>query len=94
MYTPKPSPRTTSADLVKRYVADYQFRFPVAIDDDWQTLNEYWLDRVPDADYTSVSFLIDKKGIVRYIHPGGAYSKEDAAILDKKIEALIHESVS
>jgi peroxiredoxin len=92
MYTPKPAPSATSADTVKRYVSDYQFHFPVAIDDDWQTLNKYWLDRVPDADFTSVSFLIDKKGIIRYIHPGGAYSAEDAATMEKKIETLIQES--
>ena len=92
MYTPKPSPHPTSTETVKQYASDYHFHFPVAVDDDWQTLNKYWLDRVPDADFTSVSFLIDKKGTIRYIHPGGAYSAEDAAILDKKIEGLIHES--
>lgn len=92
MYTPKPSPQPTSAETVKHYAADYQFHFPVAVDDDWQTLNKYWLDRVPDADFTSVSFLIDKKGTIRYIHPGGAYSAKDAAILERKIEALLHES--
>jgi peroxiredoxin len=92
MYTPKPAPRATSTGTVKRYVDDYGFQFPVAIDDDWQTLNKYWLDRVPDADFTSVTFLIDKKGIIRYIHPGGAYDQKDAANLDKTIEALIHES--
>ena len=61
MYTPKPAPRRTSLETVQQYVKDYGFQFPVALDNDWSTLNKYWLDRVPDADYTSASFLIDKK---------------------------------
>jgi peroxiredoxin len=91
MYTPKPAPRQTSLKTVQRYVKDYGFQFPVALDNDWNALNSYWLDRVPDADYTSASFLIDKKGIVRYIHPGGSYNKEDFTALLNNIETLIKE---
>ena len=89
MYTPKPSPSETPFQDVQRYVRDYGFQFPVALDNDWSTLTKYWLDRTPDADYTSVSFLIDKKGTIRYIHPGGAYSAQDAAEIEKKIEELL-----
>lgn len=89
MYTPKPGPRETPIESVRNYVRDYGFQFPVALDNDWSTLNAYWLDRAPDADFTSVSFLIDRKGIVRYIHPGGAYSTKDAATIEQTIKDLL-----
>jgi peroxiredoxin len=71
MYTPKPRPAHHSVSVVRRYVEDYQFKFPVALDDDWATLRTFWLNRVTEPDFTSVSFLIDKKGTIRFIHPGG-----------------------
>jgi peroxiredoxin len=89
MYTPKPQPRKTSVETVRRFVQDYGFEFPVALDNDWATLKIFWLDRVPDADFTSVSFLIDKNGIIRYIHPGGAYTAKDADAIRSKIEAFL-----
>ena len=89
MYTPKPEPRQTPMETVKSYVTDYGFQFPVALDNDWATLQKFWLQRVPNADYTSVSFLIDKNGIIRYIHPGGSYDQKDVAAIRKKIEELI-----
>src|SRR5919109_2275657 len=78
MYTPKPRPRPTSVEAVQRHVAAYGFRFPVAVDDDWATLRRLWLDRVPDADFTSASLLVDRRGIVRHVQPGGAYAKDAA----------------
>ena len=68
MYTPKPRPRPVTIDEVRGYVESYGFRFPVAVDDDWATLRTLWLDRVPDASYTSASLLIDRKGVVRQVH--------------------------
>ena len=91
MYTPKPNPRKTEIEAVKLFVTDYGFEFPVALDNDWATLKSFWLNRVPDARFTSVSFLIDRKGTIRYIHSGGTYSPEDAAALKNRIEQLINE---
>jgi peroxiredoxin len=76
MYTPKPRPRPVTLQEVRGYVQSYGFRFPVAIDDDWATLRKLWLDRVPDAAYTSASLLIDRKGVVRHVHKGGLYAKD------------------
>ena len=46
------------------------FTFPLALDADWTALNRWWPD--PEArGWTSVSFVVDKKGIIRYVHPGG-----------------------
>jgi len=64
-------------------------RFPLAIDPDWATLKAYWLDRVTDAEWTSVSFLIDQKGIIRAVHPGGAINGDDEKDLEKKIGQLL-----
>ena len=76
---------------VKGYLEHYGFRFPVAIDPDWKTLNRWWLDR--ERSYTSVSFLVDKQGVIRFIHPGGRYApgSADLAEIEKKIEALLAE---
>jgi peroxiredoxin len=91
MYTPKPSPANVPVEEVQKYVKDYGFEFPVALDNDWATLNKFWLNRVPDADFTSVSFLIDKKGIVRYLHHGGKYDAEDVKEIRQKIKDLLTE---
>ena len=46
--------------------------FPLALDADWAVLNRWWPD--PEArGWTSVSFVVDKKGIIRYVHPGGEF---------------------
>jgi peroxiredoxin len=52
------------------------FTFPVAIDRDWKTLHQWWLDRT-ERGWTSVTFLIDRTGTIRFIHGGGAYLKGD-----------------
>jgi len=78
MYTPKPRPRPTSVEAVRRYVEAYGFQFPVAVDDDWATLRRLWLDRVPDADFTSASLLVDRRGVVRHVHPGGMFASDAA----------------
>ena len=76
MFTPKPRPRPTPVEDVRAYLEAYGFRFPVAVDDDWSALRAMWLDRVPDAAFTSSSLLIDKAGIVRHVHPGGVFARE------------------
>jgi peroxiredoxin len=48
------------------------FHFPIAIDHDWKTLRHWWLDRA-DRGWTSVTFVIDREGTIRHIHPGGAF---------------------
>jgi peroxiredoxin len=76
MYTPKPRPRAVTVERVREYVEAYGFQFPVAVDDDWSALRRLWLDRVPDADYTSASLLIDRDGILRHVHEGGLFAKD------------------
>jgi thiol-disulfide isomerase/thioredoxin len=38
-------PEPLDVETVRGYIAHYQFRFPVAVDPDWQTLKRWWLDR-------------------------------------------------
>jgi peroxiredoxin len=78
MYTPKPRPQPVAVERVREYVRAYGFEFPVAVDDDWGALKRLWLDRVPDAEYTSASLLIDREGILRHVHEGGLYAKDAA----------------
>jgi peroxiredoxin len=78
MYTPKPRPRPVDPETVLEYVRAYGFEFPVAVDDDWSALRRLWLDRVPDAEYTSASLLIDREGVLRHVHEGGLYAKDAA----------------
>jgi peroxiredoxin len=77
---------------VYSYAKNLGFNFPIAIDYHWQTLKAWWLN-TGDRDWTSVSFLIDRKGIIRHIHPGGKYVKGDAdyQLMRKKINELLAE---
>ena len=77
LYTPKPRPRPTSVEDVRRTVDAYGFRFPVAVDDGWKALRRLWLDRA-DSGWTSASLLIDREGVVRHVHPGGVFAKDSA----------------
>jgi peroxiredoxin len=71
-------------------VGDYKFRFPVAVDRDWRTLRRWWLNG-HKRDFTSVSFLIDQKGIFRRVHPGGAMALASKDYLEMRasIERLL-----
>lgn len=59
---------------VQRAVDAREFAFPIAIDWNWRegTLKDWWLTGV-DRPATSVTFILDKAGIIRFIHPGMEY---------------------
>jgi len=75
---------------VKRSAEKLGFRFPVAIDPGWRTLRRWWLDG-GDRRWTSVSFLIDRRGVVRFVHNGGQYARgdRDYDALKAKVEELL-----
>ncbi|MBI4357996.1 MAG: TlpA family protein disulfide reductase [Candidatus Omnitrophica bacterium] len=87
------SPTPVSRTHVQKLVQEYQFKFPVAIDYDWKTLRRWWLDK-RERPWTSVSFLIDRSGMIRYIHPGGQYVKgdQDYIRIESKINELLAET--
>ena len=71
IYHPKPAGQHDEA-RVKQMVRKLGFGFPVGIDSDWKALKRWWLSH-GQRGWTSVSFLVDKEGIIRYVHPGGEY---------------------
>lgn len=77
---------------VRAHAKRFGFQFPVAIDPGWRTLKRWWLE-AGGGDWTSVTFLLDREGRVRHIHPGGQYVKGDADYVAMKqhIEALLAE---
>jgi glutathione peroxidase-family protein len=84
------SPHPLNLDEVESFTRQFGFQFPVAIDPEWRTLKRWWLDGRERA-WTSVSFLIDRQGIIRHIHPGGSYAmgSDDYAQLKAKVEELL-----
>lgn len=82
--------RPLDPEAVHRYAEELGFEFPVAVDPGWRTLRRWWLDRA-DSGWTSVSFLLDREGIVRWIHPGGQYVEGDGDFeeLEAEIRRLL-----
>jgi peroxiredoxin len=77
---------------VQRAAETRQFRFPVAIDWEWRTgtLKEWWLTG-PTRPATSVTFLLDKSGIIRFVHPGMEYHDDDG---DKEHGMCVNDMAS
>lgn len=100
MYHPKPRGSTRSAAEVAEVRAELGWRFPVAIDTRWEVLDAFWLSH-RSRDYTSVSFVLDRRGVIRYVHPGPEYHpggppeheacRRDYAELRAAIETLLAE---
>ena len=61
-------------ERVERAVAARELDFPIAIDWDWRNgvLADWWLTG-PKRPATSVTFLLDKQGVIRHVHPGMEY---------------------
>jgi peroxiredoxin len=77
----------------------YEFTFPIAFDPEWRTFKSWLRDkqgRAVDTGWTSVTFLLDKCGVVRLVHPGGQYVDGDPAHreMTSTIERLLAEPVS
>jgi len=77
VFHPKPA-GDWNLERVRRAVAKYQFTFPVVLDGDWSALRRWWLDGA-NREYTSVSFILDKNGIIRYVHPGGEFHQSNGS---------------
>ncbi|MGI9534566.1 MAG: redoxin domain-containing protein [Thermodesulfobacteriota bacterium] len=92
------SERTTDNKLVKKRAEKFGFNFPVAQDINWKTINTYWLGD-KKRNFTSSSILIDKQGVIRFVHDGGQFFKSDSDLnanagfleMDKKIQELLDE---
>ena len=100
MYHPKPIGRSITASEIREAAEERGFGFPIAIDRGWSVLRRWWLDG-GNRGATSVSFLIDRHGVIRHIHPGPAFHREvvrgddqpsrDFVALDRMIDQLLGE---
>jgi len=72
VFHPKPIHEVSDA-LVRKTAHELGFHGPIAVDERWSTLDRWWLNGHPDRNWTSVSFLIDRDGVVRWAHGGGEY---------------------
>lgn len=57
---------------IARVSKEYGFDFPLGQDEAWTTLPAYGVGSRFER-FTSVSFLIDRDGIIRFVHDGGEY---------------------
>jgi peroxiredoxin len=74
----------------------YGFTFPIAFDPEWRTFESWMRDakgKAVSTGWTSVTFVLDKHGVVRHFHPGGQYVDGDAAHteLTAAVERLLAE---
>lgn len=72
VFHPKPVRKVSDA-FVRRTARKLGFNGPIAVDEEWSTLNRWWLANHPGRNWTSVSFLIDRDGVVRWAQGGGEY---------------------
>jgi len=79
IYHPKPHGRRVSDEEVAKAAKELGMNFPIAIDEDWKFLDSVWLETGHDRAATSASFLIDRDGIIRYVHPGVEFFQSERA---------------
>lgn len=68
VYHAKPR-RPFAATEAQKLARDLGYMGPVALDPDWNLLRESYLDFESEG-FTSISILLDRNGLVRYVHPG------------------------
>jgi len=96
VYAAEPMPGEIDPEHVRQLATAHGFEFPIGLDPRWETMNRYWLQQA-DADAGATTFLIDRKGIVRYIQPDGMYVKnsrnralrKEYITLETTIESLL-----
>jgi peroxiredoxin len=67
-------------ERVQRAVDARNFQFPIAIDWNWRTgtLKNWWLTG-PDRPATSVTFIVDKSGVIQFVHPAMEYHDDNGS---------------
>ena len=88
VYHPKP-PRDVTAEDVRGFAKAIGMPGTLAIDRDWKVLDRWMAPG--KRQFTSLTFVLDKKGKVRHIHPGGIIEPADAKQLSQQIDALLAE---
>ena len=88
IYHPKP-PRDVAAEDVRGFAKQIGMPGTLAIDRDWKVLDRWMAPG--KRSFTSLTFVLDKKGKVRHVHPGGVIEPGDAKELAQQIDALLAE---
>lgn len=88
VYHPKP-PRDVTAEAVRSWAKEIGMPGALAVDRDWKVLDR-WMPPAKRS-FTSLTFLLDKKGKVRRVHAGGVIEPADAKELGQQIDALLAE---
>lgn len=77
VYHAKP-PRAVPDEAVVALAERLGYGGPLVVDEDWSALERIWLDTGART-ATSVSFLVDAEGVIRFVHPGPElHPSEDA----------------
>ena len=102
VYHPKP-PGEVNDDRVLAAARRIGYHGAIAIDADWAELKRVWLS-TGSRDATSVSFLVDRDGVIRFVHPGVEYfpshdpsdrqQDSDFRLLDSAIIQLLPDGAS
>ena len=99
VYHPKP-PREITVTEAATMAREMGFEGPVALDQDWSLLRQAYLDR-GNRVATSVTFVVDGQGRIRFLHPGPVFfasdepqhirENDDYQRLDQSIKTLLSE---
>lgn len=71
VYHPKPPAPIGIADVAV-FAKSLGVTFPVAVDDDWELVRRWWKGE-SDGPWTSITWVLDRAGTIRAVHPGGEY---------------------
>jgi thiol-disulfide isomerase/thioredoxin len=95
VYHPKP-PRAVPDALILDAAKDIGYRGAIAVDVDWSAQKKLYPN---NSGATSISVLVDKEGVIRFVHPGPDYfpsdqkdqSRQDSDyhLMQQAIEALL-----
>ncbi len=97
LHHPKPRGSVRTAAEVTATAHEWGMDFMIGLDTHWATLDRWWLSG-GDREATSASFLIDRRGTIRLVHPGPEFtptgdpqSRRDYAEIRATIETLLAE---
>ena len=99
IYHPKP-PRAVDDESILKTAKALGYHGPNAVDEDWSALQKAYLS-TGERSATSVTFLVDRNGVIRFLHPGPEFfasddpkharANRDHQLLEKAIEAVLGE---
>jgi thiol-disulfide isomerase/thioredoxin len=74
VYHPKP-PRAVGDDEAARHARRLGAGFPVAVDPTWALVQRWWFEAARQEQWTSITWVLDRRGRIRFVHPGGEYHR-------------------